>query len=452
MSGPLADLRSGLAGAELLLDAGAVAERLARTLFRDAPAGLVVCPNYLRLKRATALYVAYEVRCAGEPAPITVHASLGAGGLVADERAKWETLHPTLLPRDRYLAFFPDEDLLFARLPFDVELRELPRLLDAARIKRTCEELADPFGDGRAVAVRERGSEARLLRFKPRRRAVVRWSLRAMGAEGSVRRDAITRHFAEPLRSGLAWRRALPNGPWPRLLSANESGTLLIEEQLPGDEPSALDFAAAGELLARFHRAASGGAAGATLHLAALRGAAAEGWRREVARAAVALEDLAALAPALAREANVALAALQQQAPLLALAPTVVHGDLHAGQFLRDEAGELRLCDLDRAEAGAPERDLARLAFDGCERSGLPLAAAAPLLSSYGAREVEAPTLESLAPWLAAAALQCASEPLRRFAADGGERAAARVAFARNVLARASGDASLDAIRVGAPR
>lgn len=422
------------------LDVAAITARLQATLFADGSKLLRARPCYLRLKPGTALFVLWEVELAAADAREFVELSTGAGGLVADERRKWETLHPSLAPRERYLDFDAAHDTILARLPFDLELRRLPRLLDPEGIKRVVETLPDPFGDGRAVAIRARGSSGVLQSFRPRRRAVVRLELRGRDGEETVLRRAIAREFAAPPASGLAWRVGLAAGPWPRLLSATDDQTLLLEELLPSapwcaataGSASARPFPchAAGELLGRFHAATR-----AALPRFAIGR---HSWARELEAARQVVLDIAALAPDLADLAERSWRALPIDAPrsddLVG-----VHGDLHAGQLLQDDGGQLAWCDLDRARPGAPAKDLGRLLADLEQRDLLPHDGVAALLDGWSARSsCVALAADSLAPWIALAHLQAASEPLRRcrpdaltatvraleFAAHHGQRAA----------------------------
>ncbi|MBL8843307.1 MAG: aminoglycoside phosphotransferase family protein [Planctomycetes bacterium] len=409
------------------LDVAAITARLQATLFADGPRLLRARPCYLRLKPGTALFVLWEVEFTAADAPSDaaahdaqrslqrdyVELSTGAGGLVPEERRKWETLHPSLAPRERFLDFDAAHDTILARLPFDLELRRLPRLLDPEGIKRVVETLPDPFGDGRAVAIRARGSSGALQSFRPRRRAVVRLELRGRDGEETVLRRAIAREFAAPPASGLAWRVGLAAGPWPRLLSASADQTFLLEELLPGAPWSgATPFpcAAAGEQLGRFHAATRA----ALPRFAVAR----MSWARELEAARQVVLDIAALAPELADLAERSWRTLPVDAPrsddLVG-----VHGDLHAGQLLQDDAGQLTWCDLDRARPGAPAKDLGRLIADLEQRDALPTDGVAALLEGWASRSGCARlSADSLAPWIALAHLQAASEPLRRCRPD----------------------------------
>lgn len=417
------------------LDERAVSRACRTTLFVGCGA-FTMRPTYLRLKPGTSLLVLWEATFADRNGPgrELVQATVGAGTLVADERRKWQTLHPSVTARERWLAFLPESDLVLARFPFDLELRRLPHLLDPEKVKRVVETIADPFGDGLTDAIRARGSQAELLSYKPRRRAVVRWTLRASDGRSSSERRAIAREFATAPLAGLEWRRDLATGPWPRLRSASADSTLLIEEELPGaplapDAP--LDLAAAGELIARFHAAT--GAVSDRFRRPAI------GWEGLRAAAVLVVADIAALAPPLAGAAR----ALEQALPLqIADASPIVgvHGDFHAGQLLRDRDGALRLCDLDRATLAPAALDYGRLAADLLASPAFcttdPDRIVRPLLE--GALRAGAPRMDAatLKPWLALSLLQSASEPLRRCRADAEAACQRQLDLAQRLLAR----------------
>ncbi len=403
------------------LDSDAIGAELRATLFANGPSVRAVRPCYLRLKPATALFVLWEVDLDVDADVGLRHEyvelSTGNGTLLRQEQRKWETLHPSLLPRERYLAFDAAHDTILARLPFDLELRRLPRLLDPEGIKWVVETLDAPFGDGRSVAIRARGSSGTLLSFRPRRRAVVRLDLRGRDGEETVARHAIAREFAAPPISGLAWRRALEPGAWPRLLSASGDATLLLETLLSGapwsgaapSERVPFPCAAVGALVGRFHAA--------TQRVLEPFTTPPRSWSQELEAARAVVVDIAALAPALAAAAQSSLRAVATWSPREGEL-VGVHGDLHAGQFLFDADGHVALCDLDRAAPGSRAKDLGRLVADLERHSALPHGGVAALLDGYAQGSGVSLDAEALLPWIALAHLQAASEPLRRCLAD----------------------------------
>ncbi len=325
------------------------------------------------------------------------------------------------------------DDVLLMAFPVDRALRGLRWLLRASRAKALVQEhRAEWIAPGYRVS--KRRSHAELVRYKPERRAVLRWRLGTVdeARRGGPEVTAFVRLHAEPIaaRAVAALNAAAAGGVRCPARAKAVHERLAIEEAIDG-RPAGRQAdlgERVGALLARLHRVACPPQlpecdAGAVLG---------------EARAAV--DGLQLLQPRLGEAAARVLDRLGARASA-AVAPVFAHGDFHRGQLL-DAACDLGVVDFDRAAAAPAARDLAEycaheIGLDPSQGDpeqrldGL----GAALLAGYEAGGGAPPA--ALAWHLAAALLRQAVRPFRELRADWPEQAqsllhlAARVAEAK---------------------
>jgi Ser/Thr protein kinase RdoA (MazF antagonist) len=264
------------------------------------------------------------------------------------------------------------------------------------------------------------------VRYKPERRAVIRWDLGFKNDQKQrLRSTTWMRMVAEPMpaRQALVAAAAGAGIRVPELLTAPHD-RLLLETHLAGRPWELADRAAipvVAQALARLHNAPA--PAGARVHDAAAE--------LELVRRAV--DDLARLDPGLAARAE-PVAGRLLRAPAPPSPPRVLHGDFHRGQVLLD--ADVALCDFDRACIGPAGVDLAALhahtVLDG-DAGG---AFAAAFAAAY-ARAAEAPSERERAWWNACALLRMVTAPFRSLRADWPAACAALFAAAADAAAEA---------------
>jgi Phosphotransferase enzyme family len=248
---------------------------------------------------------------------------------------------------------------------------------------------------------------ARLLSYRPRRRAVVRMGDRVLKAYGS------DTQFASAT-AGLRVGSALPGIATPPVEAVLEPLRVTVQTALDGERPRSLDAAhEAGALLRGLHEADL-----------PLTGA----WQRAqlgAARRKAAL--IGAVLPALSRRTETLASRLSRAEPAGGRLVSV-HGDFHSGQLLR-VAGTLYLLDLDSLCLASPALDLAEYAAEA-NGAGPELGAAVldALVEGYGSRP------DGLDWHLAAAILVRASHPFHRALPAWEERVETMVGAAEAVL------------------
>lgn len=309
----------------------------------------------------------------------------------------------------RSLALVPAEELLLVAFPLDRQMPDLRRLVRASKVRSVVLGYR-PDLVPESLRISKSRSHRHIVRYKPERRAVLRWDLGFKGGDASAAEVDVTLWFrllAEPLpaRTALAAAAAAAGVRVPALLSAPHD-CLLLEAHIAGSAWTPGDRAPLGmvaEALARLHRGQLPPDAP----------------RRDVAdeldlaqRAAADLERLSPDHGRLAIEIAATLAGrLPEPAPL-----QLVHGDFHCGQLLlADDAG---LCDFDRACAAPIGADLAAFhahaVYDDLVHGD---EFAAAMVAAYGAR-APLPKASAIAWWNACALLRMAASPFRNLRAD----------------------------------
>lgn len=321
-----------LPGLPLLLDAHAMALLLARSapdvMIRD------VRVDSVRYKPGDNVVVRYSV---GTDTGWTTVVGYAAHGAKLRRKTK-EPANRKLAKRAREsaatnhpLAFVPEASALVQWMPLDVRL---PMLCDDRA--RLTERLARKGMEAPA------GAELQLLRYWPRRRAVLRLG------------DHVLKIYRDPgdyaqAKEGLLASRNLQNVRTPAFQEVKNRHLTTIQEFVPGQAPMFRPLCSqpAGALLADLH---------------AERGQplAVTGAGELLAKSANRAVLVAALLPDLAGRLDGLLARL---ARLLPQDETFVvsHGNFHAGQMLATRDG-LVLLDLDRLCLAAPSYDLASFA------------------------------------------------------------------------------------------
>jgi len=214
------------------------------------------------------------------------------------------------------------------------------------------------------------GGEPELLRYWPRRRAVLRFGPYVL----KVYRD--TTDF-EHARRALRASRKLRGVHTPAYAGRLKARQVTIQEWVPGVPPSLRPegSAVAGSLLADLH-------ADVRLKVPKLTAA------RVLAKATVRADFAADLLPDLRPQLQALLAELAVRAPRNEMTVTS-HGNFHAGQLLAGPAG-LVLLDVDRLCNASPAYDLAsfaaHLAFGRPGEAAVVYAALDSLCAGYGSR------------------------------------------------------------------
>lgn len=301
------------------------------------------------------------------------------------------------------------------RFPHDPYLPGLPSAIDVDRVRQLLDQLEAPSG---AVRIHTRA-------YRPSRRAVVEIRIDGPDAAGRILYfKVLSGDRASELAE--AHRTLAAHVPVPRVVGVSAAQGILALEALPGrtlrqamvDGSALPDPLALVELSARF--AASGyvgrrdprGFADARRHLGALS-------RLVSDRAAVIARVATASAPA--------------------AGPTVcVHGDLHDGQLLLDDDGQVTgVLDIDGAGAGYLAQDAGSLVAH-LEAVGEVWPELADRAGSYAAEVADAyrPDVgsDALARATAGAWLGLATGPHRAQDADWEERTRARIDRASQVL------------------
>lgn len=323
------------------------AQALLERLLAPPGAAILGCePVYIRSKGEDGAVVAWRVALAGAVSGTTfVTARAASSARLEAEAGRFagRAGEPAFLGL-RPLALAAEEGLLLLALPLDRALEALPALLDVRRFRRLLREETGWLGPGRRVSKSK--SRVEPVRFKPERRAVVRWRLAIDGEEGATALYARL-HAGPPGRP----RRAARAAAAARAAGVRVAATVAaldhvgIEAELAGaplDLERATDLEETGALLARLHGAPPGDDPGPP----------------PPEDDAAAIEGLGLLGAELAAAARRLAGALARQGETGA-PPVLLHGDFHRGQVLVDPAHGPGLLDFDRAASGPAARDLA---------------------------------------------------------------------------------------------
>jgi hypothetical protein len=380
-----------LPGLALLLDPDRLAATLQAALPMVEVAGLEI--TYLRYKPATSCLAGLELRTpAGR---VTLAAKAFKPNRYAVERQRpvsrklASPLGPVVLPLD-------DHAVLCRLLPYDRDLRALPRLVDAEHRRALLAKLVPGLAR----------LDWRMLRHKPGRRHI---GLLHDGLRPCALIKLYTPgHYAQALR-GARFGDAVGG---PALLAHSDRHHLLVSTWQPGvtlaeHPPLAAsmpaDMKAAAAALAAVHRHGPADLPHRTIadEIAAFRQPAAA---------------LAWLVPSLAERAArlTSAVAAQLQSAIGLVGP--LHGDFSADQVVLSDDG-VRLIDWDRATLGPAALDvgtfLARLEAEALLDEGAHPAAAIESFTD-GYASAAGRRLVDHRPWIAAALLRLLGEPFRR--------------------------------------
>lgn len=385
-------------------------QELAKAQLGDGSRNVSLAPDYVRWKGKDGCIVGWHALVGDEKAPSYVTVRTAPPARLADEANKLR--HRADEETDewaRSLALVEEHGLLLVGFPLDRQMPDLRRLVRASKVRTLVQGFrADLIPESWRIS--KSRSKRAIVRYKPERRAVLRWDLGFKSEDAQVQDHVQTiwfRLLAEPLphRAALAAAARDAGIRVPELLSAPHE-RLLLEGHLqgssfePGDRSRLDDVAAT---LRKLHAAKLPDGA-------PLRDATAE---LELVRRAG--EDMGLLTPEHGRRAAEVAAQLAACMPEDRPAQ-LLHGDFHCGQvLLADDAG---LCDFDRACAGPLAMDLASFhahAVAEDETGGASFAGA--FVEAYG-RGGQLPPAREIAWWNAAALARMAASPFRSLRAD----------------------------------
>lgn len=254
----------------------------------------------------------------------------------------------------------PELDMIVWPFPHDPKLPQLHELLDKTRVIHHFPYPDMPFGSESISNIK-----IYVVRYRPEQRCILRYEIEC----GSNRAPFIlyAKVFADdngeqvfarmqrfhPVATALGVRIARPLGysPTVRAVWQEElSGKPLTESLGTGVHPAPID--AIGPCLARLH------AADLPMQKTVTRAA-------RLADARKKSHKLAHWLPELTDELGAIITGAQSELAVLPHAQeTVIHGDLHLGQFLITDTGALALFDFDEWSRGDPAQDLADLIVD----------------------------------------------------------------------------------------
>jgi hypothetical protein len=389
----------------VLLDADAMAMRLARSLGRVEPLGPVDV-RYIRYRPGKNVCVHYVVEVDGADQHAVAMASskhdlsLDAADPAYDARI---ALVAGRAPAARPLLYDAEARALLQWLPFDIDMPALSEPPSALRERLVACGVDIPVDH----------AELTLLQYRPRRRVALRLG------DHVLKIYRYERDFAD----GVAGLDAA--GHLGDLRTAQGEAVigdlrLTAQEWLPGEPPARRSELAreAGEVLRELHG-----------HRLAGLEPILPSHRLEAAANAVSL--VSAIAPSLTNRARAALAELERRAPDPGDDLVTSHGDFHGGQLLELRDGPA-LIDLDLVGAAPRALDLANYAGHLIPKDAPDLSAVLAVLESlveaYGSRP---PALEW---YLAAAILRRSRVPFRNFEDDWPEQMEAMVGAVEGAL------------------
>ncbi len=317
-------------------------------------------PEYLRLKPGSGAIVSLEIEGrdrAGAAVMVPGYVRLHPAHRSIELMEKWSRLRPRDTALGPGVSLLPDAMGVLFLFPNDAALRALRVVVDPDKLKRSLNGLPEFRSAG--LAVRRRGSDLHVVRYKPERRLVAWGDLRLRrDADGQThRRQVFLRLFPDRRgvrlsRSAEALRAAA--GPIvPRPLGTVLDGLLAVEERVAGTEMAGRledgtgSGPAVAEVIARLH--CSDVILGPPIDPAR--------WWRGVEDG---LRMVAAMAPALRGPASTLTARLRRMVPAAGHPVVPMHGDLHLHQILLGPEGPA-LVDFERAGMGHPMADIGEL-------------------------------------------------------------------------------------------
>lgn len=316
-------------------------------------------PCYVRYKPATNALVKYELEARGESETLVAHLRLFADGRATEilERKSRRRLAgraaavgDARVPSAVYLSELPAAVQFF---PLDIAL---PALVEAASPR----SIEQAFRDA-SLSAPLADESAELIRYKPARKALLRFACDAGGRHLYVKLHADTRGARHLLFGPVLERAGMP-GAAPLVYHAGLR--MLVHAEQVGTSLRALRSSPAfaswmeplGELLARLHSTRPPGVPARSPAFEAGRVIAASG-------------SLATLLPAHAAELFALGARLARHLEEATAPPTAVHGDFWDDQVLVSGRGAV-LLDFDELRLGDPFSDVANFLAQLAARKG----------------------------------------------------------------------------------
>jgi Ser/Thr protein kinase RdoA (MazF antagonist) len=385
-------------------------------------------PYYIRHKGRDGSLVGWWITLEEQGPEVPVTVRVADFSRLRSEAERFAGLSCSRSPWIAAAAFDEDAGVLLIGFPFDRSLRALRHLVRVSRLGELFKEhLSEVVPAPWRISTK---STNELVRYKPERRAVLRWDL-YLKVDGTRRRRHLSCYFrlhadATAARANRMMRTAADAGmPCPQLL-AQISESLSVESAIPGQPldldgvDAAMRIEAAGEMLGRLHEVQ--GRLEASDRVPS----------HELDRCRQAVADLHGLDHESAIRAAEVTGHLARTAPAVRES-AMLHGDFHPGQILFD-GDAAALVDFDRSHRGQAAYDLANfeahLFVNGHSRAR---ELSESLKRGYGrVRTVpDEPTLD----WhLACALLSMASTPFRELKPDWPERTRFLVDLAAEVV------------------
>lgn len=365
-----------------------------------------IVPDYVRWKNRDGSIVGWRASVGEEATQTYITVRTAPLARLADEAAKLEHREEDYDGLKSF-ALVPEHGLLLINFPLDRQMSDLRRMVRASKVRTIVQE-NQPNLVPEGMRFSKSKSTWQLVRYKPERRAVIRWDLGFKNDnKESLRTTTWMRMVAEPMPSRGALVQAAANTGIrvPELL-ASPHDCLILETHLQGKpwlQQNREVIPAIAETLARLHDAKA--PLSARLHTVAAE-------LEMVSRAA---DDIVRLDATLAHQASAITVELERAAPADS-APRVLHGDFHCGQVLLGH--DIAICDFDRSCVGSVGSDLAALYAHAVVADPIGgKAFAAEFFAAYRRHET-ALTARELTWWNVCALLRMVTTPFRSLRAD----------------------------------